>query len=555
MTPATRKRIEAARTAWDQAAAKDRHGDAAKALAELEELEPTEALWSHRLGEAYRRLKRPKEAEDAFARAALRYHARGHFPRAAAMARLVLSLDPSRAEAMSPLLSGPEDPPPARSAPPAPRVISPSVAPAAFTVPAPPPEPAVTGDGPRAYAVGPAEDPVSIVIDLGELEAAVAEARASTSAAPSALPAPFGVVGDLLEDPSRVLEVPSILAGPVAPSSPPSPAPFGVLPATPSAPPSLPPFGFVPDFGDDPSRIVEVPIVPPPPAPPAAGDFGAIDDDAFLPEPSVVIEVPEALGRPRLDPNGVLRASRVFAALTADACRAFADASEVVAYDEGAVLPAGAAADALFVVASGRAALVAPGAPPSSVVEGEIFGEECLLEEARLAAGVVAATRLEVLRIPKACVDRLLVDHPEAASVLFELLARRLVLRTLHASPLFAPFGPRVRLEVAGSFALRRALAGTVLGVKGRWSDGMYLLLSGGVSLRDALGNVFAVAPGQAFGHGSLFSMAPPAHVVLVEREAILLRLPVMGLVALSQSHPDVAAHLRAIADVRRAVV
>src|SRR5438045_3023075 len=102
-------RIEALREAWDRAVERDKHADAVKALVELERLETDEPLWSHRLGEAHRRLGHAREAEEAFVRAAERYVTKGFLPRAIAMAKLVASLNPARADLLARLT------PPARA--------------------------------------------------------------------------------------------------------------------------------------------------------------------------------------------------------------------------------------------------------------------------------------------------------------------------------------------------------------------------------------------------------------------------------------------------------
>lgn len=73
-----------------------RSSDAIASLLELEQLEPREALWSHRLGDALRRANRQGEAAEAFIRAMERYRASGFLPKAIAMAKLVESLDPSK---------------------------------------------------------------------------------------------------------------------------------------------------------------------------------------------------------------------------------------------------------------------------------------------------------------------------------------------------------------------------------------------------------------------------------------------------------------------------
>lgn len=106
--------IEELRAAWERALEKDRPRDAIKALVELEKLEPNEARWSQRLGEAYRRNEDTAHAIEAFVHAFERYHARGFLPHAVAMAKLVKTMDPVRGDLMERSLPAapPAGPPP-----------------------------------------------------------------------------------------------------------------------------------------------------------------------------------------------------------------------------------------------------------------------------------------------------------------------------------------------------------------------------------------------------------------------------------------------------------
>lgn len=67
---------------------------------QLEALEPTEPRWPHRRGDLLRRRGRTPDAIGAFERAVDAYAALGFVARAAALAKLVLSLDPSRVEVL-----------------------------------------------------------------------------------------------------------------------------------------------------------------------------------------------------------------------------------------------------------------------------------------------------------------------------------------------------------------------------------------------------------------------------------------------------------------------
>src|SRR5690348_5581354 len=90
--------LEELRASWQRAIEKDKAHDAIKALVQLERAEPSDPLWSQRLGEAYRRTGQNKEAVEAFVRAYERYFARGFLPRAIAMAKLVGQLDAARGD-------------------------------------------------------------------------------------------------------------------------------------------------------------------------------------------------------------------------------------------------------------------------------------------------------------------------------------------------------------------------------------------------------------------------------------------------------------------------
>jgi tetratricopeptide (TPR) repeat protein len=79
------------------------HGRMIEAL-ELYELvekrKPHEPRWSHRKGDLLRRIGRKSDALRAYERAAYLYSAKGFDARAAATAKLVLAIDPSKGEVL-----------------------------------------------------------------------------------------------------------------------------------------------------------------------------------------------------------------------------------------------------------------------------------------------------------------------------------------------------------------------------------------------------------------------------------------------------------------------
>lgn len=87
----------------DQLAKALRSGDFEEALAIYELIEkrkPDEPRWAHRKGDLLRRMGRAHDAVVAYERAVHLYSARGFDSRAAAMAKLLLSIDPSKSDVL-----------------------------------------------------------------------------------------------------------------------------------------------------------------------------------------------------------------------------------------------------------------------------------------------------------------------------------------------------------------------------------------------------------------------------------------------------------------------
>ena len=86
------------RDALQKALRKERLKDALVLYGELEEVEPTEPRWPHRRGDLCRRLGEDGDAVRCYERAVKRYAALGFVARAAAMAKVILQIDPTRTD-------------------------------------------------------------------------------------------------------------------------------------------------------------------------------------------------------------------------------------------------------------------------------------------------------------------------------------------------------------------------------------------------------------------------------------------------------------------------
>ena len=440
--------IEQLHDAWERAIERERHADAVRACLELEALDPKEPLWSHRAGESYRRLGKMKEAEDAFVRATDRYAAKGFVPRAIAMAKLVVALNPKRTDVLE------------RVSPPKPKVEGgPDSEPPTIDAPAP---------GLAAQRKGPPPlPPRPVVIALA--------------------PAKDAADDEIRFEDSQVSSIPLSLK--------------------------------------DVSTITEL------------TEADLMDDASLPPVPIASLPVPS---EPSFDYTSAMASFRLFMHLSRDALIALSRATELVEFvPEAHVIVKDEPAFALFLIVHGEARVEVRGSPPIILHEGDVFGESCLLDEGERQANVRAETTLMTLRITKKKLDALAKEFPEIGDSLFELLARRLVTNLMYASPLFTVFEPKLRLELAQMFEVRRAGPGLVLAEKGRKSDGLYVLLAGHVE-----GGGVRIARGTAFGHASLMGGAPSDVTITATSEAVLLRLPAQKFSSLAALYPPALAYL-----------
>jgi CRP-like cAMP-binding protein len=248
---------------------------------------------------------------------------------------------------------------------------------------------------------------------------------------------------------------------------------------------------------------------------------------------------------PSIDRLGAMATFRLFAGLSREALLDLADAADLVEFiPQALVMVRNEPAFALYAIIDGTVRVTVRGSPEIRLTEGDVVGEGCLLDEGERQADVRAETQVMALRIEKKKLDEVTEKHSAVGDALFQLLARRLVMNLMHASPLFTSFSPQIRLELAQMFEIRRADAGMVLAEQGKRSDGLYVLLSGNVTARGKDGVETRVARGSTFGHASLVGAVAADTTVRTTTEAVLLRLPSAKFAALAATYPPVLALL-----------
>ncbi|MGH2642299.1 MAG: cyclic nucleotide-binding domain-containing protein [Actinomycetota bacterium] len=101
--------------------------------------------------------------------------------------------------------------------------------------------------------------------------------------------------------------------------------------------------------------------------------------------------------------------------------------AEVVTFEPGrTIVEEGGAGEAMFVVLSGGARVTRGGRKVASMVPGDFFGELSALDGGPRTASIVSETPMELLRVFRHTLHRMIEEEPSLAMGLLEGLARRL---------------------------------------------------------------------------------------------------------------------------------
>ena len=107
--------------------------------------------------------------------------------------------------------------------------------------------------------------------------------------------------------------------------------------------------------------------------------------------------------------------------------RRLAREADAVEFEPGrAIVEEGQAGEALFVVLTGTARVVRAGRKVAALIPGDFFGELSALDGGPRTASVVPETPVEVLRVFRHTLQRMVEQEPALAMGLLEGLARRL---------------------------------------------------------------------------------------------------------------------------------
>lgn len=245
----------------------------------------------------------------------------------------------------------------------------------------------------------------------------------------------------------------------------------------------------------------------------------------------------------------------LFAEMPPEALQEVARESELLHCADGElVIQCGEVADALYGIVSGAVRVMPAGAPIGEfvrLVEGDVFGEACLLNREPRKADVVAEGELVALKLSRDTLNRLVRIHPGLADLLLEMMTRRLLTNLMHTSRLFAGLSQDVKRLIARSFEVRRARAGLVLSEPGFVADAIYITLTGHLDVHRAdTGQSGVVGAGVMFGQASALSGMPSQVRVQTRENLLLLRLPAAAFARIATGSADVMERVRRLGPI-----
>jgi CRP-like cAMP-binding protein len=526
------------RTEASEAAASGKYKRALSAYLELEKLEPRDAQWSKRAAETYRRLGKDREAISAYARAADRYATGGFLVQAIAVCKLILQIDPRNDDALRRISAMNEQ----------------------------------IGAGPtRAVAI--AENNPT----LNENTAVAALRRAPSS------------TGGLY-DRRKPSSTPP-LSQPRTKTPPGTAAPEPIftegsseiaVPRTKSKPVTLPP-GEALDVvslkdevpaafeREDNSGVYVIPL---------DGDENLFDDRPSTPiieiEPTADFELTPAqvddateldledieeipLPEPRLVAAAAaqaLAATPLFAGLSQEALGALVEELQLVTLSASEVLfYEGDPGDALYVIVEGEVSVSAEGPPRVEMARlgaGSFIGEVALMTDQARSATVTAVADAELLRIDRKTLSKVLSEHGEVLHAVLRFVRDRLVDRWTRTSPLFRPFDPGERSQLASRFKFLEVADGSVLLAAGDRPDGLYIVLAGQFIVRRGNQDVAMLGPGELIGETALLSGGAFKSDVVAKGKSLALCLPAADFRDMIMTHPHVLEYIGEAAEHSR---
>lgn len=233
----------------------------------------------------------------------------------------------------------------------------------------------------------------------------------------------------------------------------------------------------------------------------------------------------------------------LLAHLAPDARRVVAASFTRVSFGFGEVIVRrGDPADAMFLIVSGHARVVAPADDGTEVTlsrlgPGDTFGEDALVDGSVRSATVRASSDLEAARLDGSIFRGLVATNPGIGHAVTLALRRHTLSNFLSLHTEFADLPPPVLADLLAGLEPVEVPAGTAVIRQGDPPGPMYVVEDGRLRVSRDGRDIGWVGPGEPFGERALFTGEPRAATVVAAVDTRLLRLPPQKLQELLDRH------------------
>ncbi|NOT63177.1 MAG: peptidase domain-containing ABC transporter [Acidobacteria bacterium] len=214
--------------------------------------------------------------------------------------------------------------------------------------------------------------------------------------------------------------------------------------------------------------------------------------------------------------------------------RRLAHDAEISEFDLGqAVYRAGDAPDAVYLIAAGRARVIAVNEAGKEVTvatlsRGQMCGEQGALTHAPHRHSVRAMGELTVLRFELTTVARLLQSYPELRGLLSHHAQEASLRQFLKLTTAFTPLSPEEIEQVMRCLRVEQFSAGQTIYPTGAKGEACYVLRAGNVQLvqhNTGGRTITPLQPGDVFGELALLTGEPREHAAVAREATSVFRL------------------------------
>jgi CRP-like cAMP-binding protein len=292
-------------------------------------------------------------------------------------------------------------------------------------------------------------------------------------------------------------------------------------------------------------------VAPPPPAasPVPKVALARLDDDLDFSGLVADTAPPPAAAPPTVLPRIPLLSS-----LTPDRLRHVIERVEVRDLPSGhEVVRQGERGGSLFIIVTGRVRIQVGARVVASMRDGDFFGEQAILTDFPRTATVTTEEPTQLLELSRALVSELVAGSPDVLRTLLRFFRDRLLERLLGSSALFASLSPEDAKALAERFVFLELEPKMRVVKEGERAPGLFLLLCGEVHVVKGQVKLAALAPGDVFGEMSLLAGGVAMANIITASKCWALELPRKDFQEIMVSYPQVLAYVSELAEKRAA--